>query len=261
VGGSLGDLGVDITIKGHTVYEVGYTNSYNFPTSPSAYDKTTNGSYDAFLIGLNWRGSALRFGTYLGGGDVECLLGCAVAVTSSGHPVVAGATESSNFPVTAGAFDTTFGGGSWCPCDGFVTEFDETASHLVYSTFLGGSGADFVHDARTDAAGEVVVAAETDSADMLTTPGAFRRRFGGGYSDLFLATVAPGGASVLYATYVGGTGSDCLSDCGVALGGASKAYVAGDNRGGRFPTTDGAFQPKSRGAIDAFVAVLDVSPG
>jgi hypothetical protein len=263
VGGTLGDLGVDVALSADadTIYEVGYTNSYDFPTSPTAYDRTTNGEYEAYLIALDRTGSTLELATYLGGNGVECYLGCAVAITPAGDPIVAGATESSDFPVTDGALDTTFGGGSWCPCDGFVTEFDPTASHLVYSTFVGGSGADFVHDAAIDAAGGAVVVAETDSTDMPATAGAYRRHFGGGYSDAFAAALAPDGSRLDYGTYLGGAGSDCLSDCGVAVAAGGLAYVAGDNRAGGFPTTRGAFQPKRGGRIDAFVAVLNTAPG
>jgi hypothetical protein len=261
VGGKLGDLGVDITLHAGTVYAVGYTNSYDFPTSPTAFDRTADGAYDAFLIRLNTSGSKLRFGTYLGGSAVECLEGCAVAVTAGGDPVVAGATRSTNFPVTAGALDTTFGGGSWCPCDGFVTELDPDAAHLIYSTFLGGSGADFVHDLRVGAADEATVAMETDSPDLLTTAGAFQHRFGGGYSDAFVATLAVDGATLAFGSYLGGTGSDCLDHCAIALARGPVALITGDTRGGHFPTTAGAYRTTPVGLIDAFVAELDLAPG
>jgi hypothetical protein len=261
IGGTLGDLGMDIALHAGTVYAVGYTNSYDFPTSPDAYDRSADGEYDAFLVRLSRSGARLRFGTYLGGSSIECLEGCAVGVTAAGDPIVAGATRSSNFPVTAGALDTTFGGGSWCPCDGFVTEFDPDATRLVYSTFLGGSGADFVHDLAVGASGGATVVMETDSPGLLTTAGAFHHRFGGGFSDAYVATLALDGSALTYGSYLGGKGSDCLGDCAIALGPGPVASVAGDTQGGGFPTTVGAFQPKRIGHIDSFAAELDIAPG
>ncbi len=260
VGGTLGDLGVDIRTRNGTAYVVGYTNSYDFPTSAGAFDRTADGEYDAFLVRLNAKGSKLMLGTYLGGKGVDCFEACSVAVTGDGNPVVAGATQSANFPVTPGALDPTFGGGSWCPCDGFVAEFDANATSLVFATYLGGSGADFVHGVAVDGSDRATVVAETDSSDMVTTPGAYQHRFGGGYSDVFVATLDASGATLRYATYLGGKGSDCLGDCAVSVRSGPVAYVTGDNWDGHFPTTFGAFEPSRRGGIDAFAAELNISP-
>lgn len=49
-----------------------------------------------------------------------------------------GYTQSIDFPTTIGAYDSTLGGTQ----DAFVTKLNATGSSLVYSTYLGGTGAD-----------------------------------------------------------------------------------------------------------------------
>jgi hypothetical protein len=261
VGGKLGDEGVDLTLHGRSVYAVGYSNSFDFPTTQGAFDRSANGSYDAVLVRLDRNGAALGYGTYLGGSGVECLDGCAVQVTSDRSVIVAGATHSSNFPVTPGAFDPTFGGGSWCACDGFVTKLPADSGPATYSSYLGGAGADFVHDMALGPGGLPTVVVETDSSGLFTRHGSYQRRNRGGFSDIYLATVNADGSALAFGTYLGGPGSDCLSDCQLVLRPGHLASVVADNRDGGFPTTSGAFQPEPAGAIDTVLAEVNLERG
>ena len=77
-----------------------------------------------------------QFSRFLGGNESD---GCwDVALDSGGNIVVTGNTESLNFPTTTNAYDTSYNGGYR---DAIVAKID-SQGNLVWSTFLGGFGAD-----------------------------------------------------------------------------------------------------------------------
>jgi hypothetical protein len=66
-----------------------------------------------------------------------------------------------------------------------------------------------------------------------------------------------GSADLLYATYLGGSGSDQAS--GIAVDGSGAAYVTGYTSSSAFPTTPGVFDRSLGGGYDAFVVKLKPS--
>jgi len=109
---------------------------------------------------------------------------------------------------------------------------------LVYSTFVGGSGSDQAWAMTLDDAGSVYVTGETRSGDFPTTPGAFDLSANGGW-DVFVAKLNATGTDVVYATYIGGSGSD--DGHGIGVDSAGSAFVTGSTQSPDFPTTPGAF--------------------
>jgi len=244
LGGNSDDGGYGIAIDSSgNAYITGMTMSTAYPTTPGAYQTTLQGgSYnggDAFVTKLNPDGTALIYSTYLGGTNVEQANG--IAIDSSGNAYVAGYTYSSNFPTTPNAFQTTIstGGGS----DAFVTELNTTGTALVYSTFLGGTGADQANAIKVDSTGHACVTGMTTSNNFDVTPGAYQTTYGGspgGYNatgDAFVTKFDPTGTSLVYSTYLGGTGDD--AGFGIDLANSGEAYIAGSTSSGDFPTTPG----------------------
>jgi hypothetical protein len=86
----------------------GETQSADFPTSTLALSPTLPGPQSAFVAVLDGAGSALLYGSYLGGSEED--EGFDAAWGPAGEVFVTGATRSTDFPVTAGAFDTTHNG-------------------------------------------------------------------------------------------------------------------------------------------------------
>ena len=76
LGGIDGDTGHAIAIddSGNAIM-AGETDLSNFPTTPSAYDPTFNGNdelgRDTFVVKLNATGTAVEYGTFLGGNNQE----------------------------------------------------------------------------------------------------------------------------------------------------------------------------------------------
>jgi thrombospondin type 3 repeat protein/beta-propeller repeat-containing protein len=110
-----------------------------------------------------------------------------------------------------------------------------------------------------DGAGSAYVTGVTDSANFPTTPGAFDTTLVN--ADAFVTKLDPTGSVLLYSTYLGGTAGSGFrggfeSGEGIAVDGASSAYVTGYTGSTDFPTSPGAFQTTNAGSLDAFVTKL-----
>jgi Abnormal spindle-like microcephaly-assoc'd, ASPM-SPD-2-Hydin/Beta-propeller repeat len=180
LGGTVNDYGYGIAIDGNgNAYVGGASYSIDFPTTSGAFDTTFNGNEDAFVTKLNSTGSALLYSTFLGGTGNESSLG--MTIDGSGNTYVVGFTSSSEFPTTSGAFDTSFNGSE----DGFVTKLNPSGSALLYSTFLGGTGADQARGIAVDGNRDAYVIGYTTSSDFPVTSGAYDSDQNGG-NDVFI---------------------------------------------------------------------------
>lgn len=180
----------------------------------------------------------------------------AVAADSSGAAYVTG-IAASDFRSTPGVLKPAIGeakcsdkyGNTYFPCsDAFVAKVSSDGTKLAYATFLGGTGDDFGSAIAVDASGSAYVAGETLSSDFPLTTGAFETKYGGtvtlgplNFGDGFAARLDAAGRSLVYATYLGGSGVDFAT--GIAVDASQNAYVAGTTRSRDFPATAGAFQP------------------
>jgi len=244
LGGSIDDIGLGIAVDGAgSAYVTGLTNSSNFPTA-TPFDGSLNGTQDAFLTKLSPAGNSLVYSTYLGGDGTD--YGNGIAVDGVGSAYVTGLTNSSDFP-TATPFDGSFNGVR----DAFVTKLSQAGNSLVYSSYVGGSDQDESYDIAVDGAGSAYVTGLTYSADYPTaTP--FDGSYGGS-QDAFLTKLSPAGNSLVYSTYLGGSGGDI--GLGIAVDGAGSAYVTGYTYSSDFPTAS-PFDGSSNGSNDAFVTKL-----
>jgi hypothetical protein len=128
---------------------------------------------------------------------------------------------------------------------------------LKYSTFLGTSNQDSIIGVKVDAAGMVYVVGYTDSADLPATPGAYKETSAGG-RDIFVAKFDPdkeGPQSLVYFTYLGGSGAD--TPTAMTVDAAGHVYITGSTTSTDFPLGGEAPQMGSGGGQDAFVVKLD----
>ncbi|HEY0174282.1 MAG TPA: SBBP repeat-containing protein [Pyrinomonadaceae bacterium] len=123
---------------------------------------------------------------------------------------------------------------------------------IVYSTYLGGSGADQGLGVAVDSSGSAYVTGSTASANFPVAGGAQPAH--GGLDDAFVLKLDPSGTSIVYATYIGGAREDFGQ--AVAVGSDGSAYVAGRTFSTNFPVTAGALQTANAGGYDAFAAKL-----
>jgi len=236
-----GAAAVKVGTDGHA-FLVGYTSSPAFPTTSGAYDRTcgTDGECDPFdrvptldaffarLAPVGGGTADLKYATYLGGSEYDSASDLALA---GSQVVIAGSTLSPEFPggpTVAGSYDAyalrlnPAGGGT---------------ADLVYSRLLGGASFDYGAAIAVDPSGAVTVAGSTGSAGFPVTESAYDTGLGGA-TDAFLAVLTPAGA-VDYATFLGGSGTDEVSD--VTLDNAGRAYLAGVTKSADFPVTPSAY--------------------
>lgn len=271
-------LGIAADLAGRA-YVTGEAGGGNIPTTSDAIQTQRGELIDAFVSVFDPEGYLL-YSTYLGGSGAYCGVcqssGRGIAVDGSGHIYVTGLAGPS-FPVTMNAFQRDFRG-FW---QAFVVEIDRTragATGLVYSTLLGGTQTEVGQAIALDPAGKVYVTGAAKSDDFPTTAGAYDRTCGTDglcnpttvcipgtppvcetkpQEDAFVAKfdlARSGPASLLYSTYVGGSGRD--EGRAVAVDASGRAYVTGFTVSPDFPMAN-PLQPTFGGNREAIVFALN----
>jgi hypothetical protein len=172
-------------------------------------------------------------------------------------------TSSTDLP-TRNPLQARHGGGEK---DGFLAAFDTNQAgpaSLLWATYLGGNGDDWVEGLALDPAGSVYATGRTSAADF-PTHNAFQPALAApAQFDAYLARLSADGSSLLYGSYLGGAAEE--KGYGVAADGTGLAWVSGMTLSPTFPTTAGAAQPAYAGggpcpdgsaAGDAYVASID----
>jgi len=228
------------------LYVTGWTDSIDFPLA-GAVQAVNHGGVDAFVAKLNASGSGLIYATYVGGRSDDRAAG--IAVDASGNAFVTGSTTSTNFPVASAVH--TFPAGSR---DAFVFKLNSVGNAFVFSTYLGGTGADQGNAIALDTSGNAYVAGDTLSTDF-PVQSAVQSALGG-RTDAFITKFTPAGL-VLFSTYLGGSADEHAG--AITIGQNGVIYVAGGTFSSNFPVAGGAFQATSGGSQDAFVTSLSGS--
>ena len=288
VGGTGGDFAFAVALDASgNIYVTGETDSTDFPTTPNALKPgpnaaNTNGTSFVFKINPTLTGPAsLLYSSYLGGTQSTITeMGNGIATDANGLVYVVGLTASqpglllANFPVTGTAFQASPGAGI-ANGTAFLTKLDTTQSgdaSLIYSTYLGGNGAnasgpgfgDSAFAVAEDLAGKTYLAGTTTSTDFPTTPTALQQSAPGAIAQgtVFVSsldTTIPGAGALLYSSYLGGESAD-FGDA-IALGPSNTIYLTGSSSSLQFPISPGAFQTTGNPASIAFVTLIDPALG
>ena len=254
--------GIAVDNSGNT-YVTGLTYSTDFPTinayQPNHY--ADNGNSDVFVskINTNLSGTAsLIYSTYLGGnGDDE---GYGIAVDNSGNAYVIGSTSSTDFP-TINAYQPNHYADNGNR-DAFVSKINTNISgplSLVYSTYLGGDVDDGGYGVAVDNSENAYVTGYTSSTNFPTVNE--YQQYQGEY-DVFVSKINTrliGTPSLVYSTYLGGSGYD--QGDGIAVDNSGNAYVTGLTYSTDFPTIN-AYQPNhyaDSGNSDIFVSKINTN--
>jgi hypothetical protein len=259
----LGGTGTDRLVEGVAVdglgeaFVTGWTTSANFPTTAGAFQTTFTGTEDGFVTKFNSSGSGLVYSTLLAGSAQSIVNG--IVLDSLNDAFVIGQTMASDFPTTAGVVQPKLAGRT----DAFVTELNPAGSALLYSTFLGGRSSENGYGISLDSSGNIYVSGLTCSTNFPTTAGAFQTVYKGTCAldgtggNAFAAKLNPTFSSLLYSTYIGGTGTDVSYS--VAVDHAGIAHMVGRTTSPNFPTTAGAFQTTYGGVSDIFLIHLNAT--
>ena len=225
------------------IYVAGSTRSGDFPVV-DPLQGLLRGSYDAFVTKFAPDGHTMLYSTYLGGLGHDGATG--IAVDAAGQVYLTGITESTNFPTVAPLQPFLRG-----QRDAFVARLTADGQALVYSTYLGGTGNDFVEGIAVDSHGWAVLTGVTNSHDFpLANP--LQSLLAGSW-DLFISRLSPAGDLLTFSTYLGGTDSD--DGYAIAVDADDSLYVAGGTNSPDFPLLNPA-QAALGGYSDAFVLKL-----
>lgn len=244
-----------------------------FPTTSGAAQTTFGGgTFDIGIIKLTPTGSARVYATYLGGSTGGGLdQPHSLVVDDQGNLYGAGRSNSSNFPVV--------NNGSLAGSGFDIVVFKlNTTGGLLASRKIGGSSDDGVNistsrtqsslqrnygdDGRSevilDGAGNVLVASCTQSSNFPGTAGFFQTAFGGGAQDGVLLKLNSTLSTVLFTSYLGGSGNDAAYVLSIGPGG--NIYVAGGTESTNLPGPQtGTIGTANHGNIDGFITVVNSS--
>ena len=226
--------------KDGSFYGGGIVFGQGFPVNSGAYDQTPGGDYDMSIIKLSPNGKDRIYATYIGGAKSD--QPHSLIEDSKGNLVIAGRTNSQDYPTTV----PKVGSANGSDYDIVVTKLNATGSALIGSMKIGGSASDGVNiqdqtvlakkslkrnygdDARSevilDASDNIYLASSTSSPDFPVTSGAFQTTLAG-KQDAVVLKINPTCNTILFSTFVGGTGDD--AGYVLALGKTGNIYVAG----------------------------------
>ncbi len=195
------------------------------------------------------------YSTYFGGRNAERIVD--VAIDSEGNVVVFGGTYSTDIP-TLNAYQNEYGGGAVPEVphmmgDCFVAKFSD-GGELLWSSYLGGSELDDPERMLVGDDDELILVGVTQSEDFPVTDDALQSSYGGGGSDCFLAVLSSDGVLV-YATYLGGSGSEGLGD--YIIDPIGNMVIAGSTDSTDFPVSADAYQTEFGGSLDAFITEIE----
>ncbi len=259
IGGTFTDIGNGIVIdKIGNAYVTGDTGpaSSGFPTTAGAYDTSSNGGVDGFVLKLNQNGSNLVYSTFIGGNEGDS--GYDIVLNKTGNVIITGCTNSLDFPMTNNSYDDSFNGGA----DIIVAILNKTGGALNYSTYLGGNNDDGHYQPIVtppqivlNSAGDIYVFSITNSTDFPVTGEAFDKICNN--TDMCFVQLSQNGSELLYSTYLGGYTTD--RGLGICIDGNDNLYLTGYTFSSDFPITPGSYDTSYNG-VTANVVVMKWTP-
>jgi hypothetical protein len=176
------------------------------------------------------------FSGYFGGSTQDVIT--SMVVDSQNNIVVAGYTSSADLPAAKGV-RTKYAGA----VDAFVASFSPNGGTLNFCSYLGGSARDQAMGVAVDGSRNIYLAGWTASSNF-PLAGAIQSHLSGN-RDAFITKLNSSGNSLIYSTYLGGSGVDSANAITVDSTGA--VLVAGDTTSSNLPVVN-ALQPKPGGA-------------
>ncbi len=243
IGGATDDIAFALALDpNNNLWIAGATNSTNFPLSRTGAQRTLAGGIDGFISEFDPNG-ALLYSSYLGGSGDDYIFG--IGLDAAGNVYTAGSTASTDFPGPSSGLQTSNAGG----VDAWVARMSPGGA-LAWSTYLGGSGDDEASALAVDASGTTYITGDTASSNF-PTANAFQTAFGGGPRDIIATKISPDGKTLLYSSYLGGSGDEIGNAIGIDFNG--NAYIGGSTNSTNFPSNFG-FQTANKGGVDGTIS-------
>jgi gliding motility-associated-like protein len=266
--------------------------------APYAYQIDGQGNKQEIACNFSLRGTELRFelpegynpelpliidptlvfGSY--SGSTSDNWGYTATFDSQGYLFAGGNAFGNGYPTTTGAVDTLFSGGT---CDVVISKYDTNGTQLIYSTYLGGSGAEVPSSLVVNSNDELFVMGTTGSSDFPVSINAYDTSFNSGTayiltyiinfssgSDLFITRLNNSGTQILASTYFGGSQNDGLNTAlnlvknyadelrgEIMIDKNNNCYIVSSTRSNNIPTSNASFQAAIAGGQDGVIAKFD----
>jgi gliding motility-associated-like protein len=257
LGGDLNEWGFAVTTDAAgNVYMGGSSDNPGIATA-GAFKSVLDGYSDALLGKFTSDGKPLWI-TYFGGESEDLING--LAADHLNNIIAVGSTFSKTQIATPGSYKTTnttyFSG----ECTAFIAKFTSDGS-LLWSTYYGGDSICQSSGVAIDNSNNIYIAAWTNCAVGIATPGAFQMAYGTGWGqdtgDGCVARFTPGGA-IVWSTYYGGPNCDRFN--GIAIDNAQNLYLSGITFSQSKIATPGSYQPAFGGGnADAFLVRFNLN--
>ena len=235
-----------------------------FPVTPGAFqttyqgppgNRTSYGDQNAFVAKLTPDGSNLVWASYVG---VSSL--CRdMAIDEDGNVYLPLGFPNAGRTPPAAWFANAFQKAPRGSTDCGVIKVSSDGSNVLWATWLGGSRKESeAASVRVDHGRNVYLLFNTQSTDMPTTPGVHDGTHNGG-EDGFAAKLSPDGSTLIYGTYLGGSGTEWSVDTHtLAVDRDGNAYANMWTDSADYPTTEGAYDRTLGGSGD--IAITKLSP-
>ena len=245
--------------KSGNVYIVGWTQYFEFPATPGAFDTTyslaPDGAYqlDGFIAKLNTDGSKLLYATYFGGSKNDDITD--ITVDSEGTIVFCGNTASTDFPVTENAPVKESQGSN----NIFLGRIDIEKNTLLLSTYFCGGAMDprICLDLKNNIYMTGLSLVSSGTHNIPVTNDAIMKTPNNGFFSIFRDS-----GKTIYATYWGGSSGDwCRA---ITVNEHNTVAIVGETESRDFPISANAvddsvqystYNPNVPGK-DAFVSVF-----
>jgi len=256
-GADITNIGGIATDAAGNLYLTGFTQDPKFLVTAGMPSDPNLGSLNsaAFVTEISAAGDKILYSGLIGGSISPCPQPCvteastsgnAIAVDLKGNAYIAGSSMTTDLLVTKGVLNANGIGA-------FVAKINAGGAGLGYLTYLGsayvvlsGSGviaANQLSGIAVDATGNAYLAGSTSDPNFPVTAGAYQTTFAGVGSgnipptNAFAAKLAPDGSRMLWATYIGGTGSDGAGS--LAIDSQGNEWISGFALSSNFPNANG----------------------
>jgi len=247
----------DVTQHAPVAYQIGASGERE--TVRSAYRMASDGAV-TLALGRYDRSRTLvidpviTYARYLFGTETDVVT--AITHDAKGSVYLAGYTFSKDFYIQGDYYNFSNGGQeAWVQK---INPGDPSGNYVPFTTYYGGTAADSAKAVAVDANGLIYITGTTTSADLPTTSGAYKTT-NTGATDAFVAvfdpTVGITKASLVYATYFGGTQSEDARAIAVSGG---KVYIGGSTPSTDLPTVN-SINSKVLGGTELFIAEFDTT--
>ena len=233
LGGDDGDLLTDVELdsQGNMVV-VGFTASYNFPTTTGVLQENKTGPFyfEGVVAKFNTTGGIV-FSTFLGGDKDDELFN--IELDSSDNMYISGSTKSTSSLPLLNAAQATHSGNY----DMYIAKLNSTATSLLFGTYWGGSSRDEGRGLALDSNGKIIITGDTNSTNF-PTQSAYQSTKSG-HRDAVLVKMSDAGV-VDFSTYFGSNNNEYSWD--IEVDDQDAIYISGTTHSPNFtevsPLTD-----------------------